>query len=33
MEVPSEVLDRADVAVDGCLGVVATLQFLKHDLT
>jgi hypothetical protein len=32
MEVSGEVLDSADVAADGARSVVATLQFLKHDL-
>jgi hypothetical protein len=27
------VLDGADIAADGSWGVVATLQFFKHDLT
>jgi hypothetical protein len=31
MEVPTEMLDRVDVSVDGGLGVVATPQLLKHD--
>src|SRR6266851_2385475 len=33
MEVPGEEFDGADVTADGRLGVVATLQLLKHDLT
>jgi len=32
MEMPSEMLDRVDVSVDGGLGVVAPPRFLKHDL-
>jgi hypothetical protein len=32
MEVPGVVLDRANVSSTGGLGVVATLQFLQHDL-
>jgi hypothetical protein len=32
MKMSTEVLDGADVATDGAWGVVATLQFLKHDL-
>jgi hypothetical protein len=32
MEVPTEMLDRVDVSVDGGLGVVAPPQLLKHDL-
>jgi hypothetical protein len=32
MEMSGEVLDGADVATDGGRSVVATLQFLKHDL-
>ena len=32
MKVPTEMLDRVDVSVDGGLGVVATRQFFKHDL-
>ena len=32
MEVPTEMLDRLDVNVDGGLGVVAAPEFFKHDL-
>src|SRR5271156_4104311 len=32
-EVPSEVLDGTDVATNRARSVVASLQFLKHDLT
>jgi hypothetical protein len=32
VEVSGAVLDGSNVSADGCLGVVATLQFLKHDL-
>jgi hypothetical protein len=33
VEVPGEVLDRADVSANGGLGVVAPLQLFQHDLT
>src|ERR1700692_3084823 len=32
-EVPGEVLDRAEISVNGARGVVATLQLFQHDLT
>jgi hypothetical protein len=31
--VPGEVLDRAEISVNGARGVVATLQLFQHDLT
>src|SRR5882672_9292635 len=33
VEVSGVVLDCSNVSVDVCLGVVVSLQFLKHDLT
>jgi hypothetical protein len=33
VEMSGEVLDGADVTANGSRGVVATLQFLQHDLT
>jgi hypothetical protein len=32
MEVPTEMLNRVDVNLDGGIGVVAAPQFFKHDL-
>lgn len=32
MKVPGEVFDGVKVTIDGGLSVVATLQFLEHDL-
>jgi hypothetical protein len=32
-EIPAEVLHAMDVGTDGCLGEVAALQLLNHQLT
>jgi hypothetical protein len=33
VKMPGEVLDRANVGVNGARSVVATIQLFQHDLT
>jgi hypothetical protein len=32
MEVPREILHRMEIATSGALGIVATLEFIQHQL-